>query len=372
MENIVQGMFGLDPNQVQQQRMMQAQQQAASMAKMNPFERANYGIASGAGQLVQAGAGMMGLQDPAMAAAQKGQQVMQGADTSTPEGLRELAARFNSAGRYQQAFMAAKAANDMETSVSENELRRAQAQKALQPEGKDSPWAKIDPKDYTSASLKVYAKTKDPTDLVSIKTGGAKGEMPPNNLLQKDQRWIQKDGEWVAEIIPGSRSFVAQKDKYAGDKNVVEVLENSYKNTKEKIDFILKPEHKSEFNNLFGGYNAKITQYASGKTADIKQKLDTLKAEMKASGLQIMRSGGGIGQITVAEWAIMEKMIDSLDPTMSEENARKVIEEIGIKMEAISKQGRSKFESEWGGSQFQEWGGSKYSSNKPPLSSFNK
>jgi hypothetical protein len=73
---------------------------------------------------------------------------------------------------------------------------------------------------------------------------------------------------------------------------------------------------------------------------------------MKVSGLNIMRSGGGVGQMTEREWPIVEKMIDSIDATMTEDEARNVIEEIGVRIGNLAKMGKEKFNTEWTGSQF--------------------
>jgi hypothetical protein len=49
----------------QQQAQQQGQQNAAlQFAQLNPFERANYGIFRGAGQLGQAAGSLFGAQDP--------------------------------------------------------------------------------------------------------------------------------------------------------------------------------------------------------------------------------------------------------------------------------------------------------------------
>ena len=104
---------------------------------------------------------------------------------------------------------------------------------------------------------------------------------------------------------------------------------------------------------MFGGYNAKYgTQYMSGNTAAVKQKLETLKSELKAAGLAIMRSGGGVGQITEKEWAIMEKLIDSVDPLMDEKDARNVLKSISEQLDTALIKGKRKFETEWADSRY--------------------
>lgn len=366
-ENIVQGLFGMNPYQVQQQQYAGLNAGANKFSQLDPFERASQMGYNAGGMLAGAAAPSLGGVNVEQEQAQRQQAVMQGADTSTPEGLMAIAKRFNDAGMPQQAAMAVQGARQMQ--AEHTKLAQEQAKTDLASRKQDfqeteafalkkmQAEALIRQNDERIADARTStadrnALLRDNKEIKRMLVGGS-GSKPANNLLQKDQRWVNKDGDWQAEIIPGSRTYVAQKDKYASDKNAVDVLDNSFKNTKDKISFILDEKNKSAFGNLFGGYAEKFgTQYMSGKTADIKQKIESLKSEMKSSGLQIMRSGGGVGQVTEREWGIMEKMIDSLDPTMSEENARKVIEEIGQKMESVSIQGKNKFESEWSGSQF--------------------
>lgn len=351
-ENIVSGLFGLSPWQVSQQRMAQGDQSAAAYAQLDPFQKASYGLQRGAGMLAGAGAEAMGMVDPAVQEAQQRQTALQGLDVSSPESIMQRAMQIQDPRLKTQLVMLAQ---QRQAEIDKSKLVQAQTDKALRPPSTGGGlsadiqgWMIDKQQNGYKGSLQDWIRGKK-----EVKSGG--GEKPANNLLQKDQRWVMKDGEWVAEVIPGSRTFLAQKNLYAADKSTMDVLESSSKASADKIDFMLKPENKDAFNNLFGGYNAKYaTQYMSGKTADVKQKLESLKSEMKAAGLQIMRSGGGVGQITEREWKIMENMIDSLDPTMSENAARTVLQDISSRMNAVANQGRQKFNTEWTGSQFMQ------------------
>src|SRR3990167_3477164 len=112
-DNIVAGLFGLSPYQVQQQRQQQINTNAGNFAQLDPYQQANQMLYKGGAGIARAGAGMMGVQDPAVIQAQKQQAALQGADTSTPEGLRTLAQRLQSMGMQEQAMMAAIAAQKM-------------------------------------------------------------------------------------------------------------------------------------------------------------------------------------------------------------------------------------------------------------------
>lgn len=120
--SLVAGLFGLDPYQIQQQRNQQAQDYAAKVAGMDGFQAAKFGIGQGAAGLTRGIAGMMGMVDPMEQEAQQQKAVMQGADTSTPEGLMAVAKRFNDAGMPQQAAMAVEGARQMQDKIYKQQL----------------------------------------------------------------------------------------------------------------------------------------------------------------------------------------------------------------------------------------------------------
>lgn len=125
-DNIVAGLFGLDPYQIQQQRQAQIDAQARDMAQMGGFELAGYLGGKAGAALGQVGAGMLGMVDPLQEQAKRQQAVMQGADVSTPQGLRAIAAKFQSLNMPQQAMIAAAKANEMEKAQQEMALKNAQ------------------------------------------------------------------------------------------------------------------------------------------------------------------------------------------------------------------------------------------------------
>lgn len=114
-ENIVDSLFGPSPWQVQQARQAEQQKYAAQLAGMNNIQQAKFGIAQGAGQLAQAGAGMLGMVDPAVEQSRQREAVMaSGGDLSTSAGLKAKAAQFAAAGDQQTAMKLVLAARNME------------------------------------------------------------------------------------------------------------------------------------------------------------------------------------------------------------------------------------------------------------------
>lgn len=169
-ENIVQGLFGINPMQVQQQQNQQATNYAASLAQMDPFQAAKFSIGQGAGQIAGAVAPMLGMVNPEMQQAQQMQDIQSKIDHNTPEGLLKGAFLFNQARNPKMAFMYTKA-----------------AQEAKLAQQKESPYAKIDPKDYTPESLAKFSLSNNPADLVARE----KPQYENADPLQKLQDYLQ-------------------------------------------------------------------------------------------------------------------------------------------------------------------------------------
>lgn len=122
MAEIVSGLFGVSPQD--EYRRIQEQQnalasQAFNSAAGSPGQLKAQAYANMGGSAVRGGMGMMGIEPTAVVQARQQQAIMQGADTQTPEGLMEIARRFNDAGMPQQAQMAMQAAAQMKQKLAE-------------------------------------------------------------------------------------------------------------------------------------------------------------------------------------------------------------------------------------------------------------
>ena len=97
-ENLVSGLFGMTPWQVQQQQQAGLNAAATQHANMDPFARASAGIYRAGGQLGGMLAENTGGVNPDVAKAQQSQQALQGLDLRTPDGLRAAAAEYRMHG----------------------------------------------------------------------------------------------------------------------------------------------------------------------------------------------------------------------------------------------------------------------------------
>lgn len=87
---IAPNMFGIDPVTYQQQQNQQDFNQAVQYAALDPFQRATAGIYQGAKQFGRAAQGLLGIEDPQLAASKEAQSLMGQYDISTSEGLKGL------------------------------------------------------------------------------------------------------------------------------------------------------------------------------------------------------------------------------------------------------------------------------------------
>lgn len=171
------------------------------------------------------------------------------------------------------------------------------------------------------------------------------GNQPGGMKLKPGERYnAQTD---TVEQIPGSDLYNANALKHEKDLQARNAANASAKIASDKVDAILAdPEIiKSQF----GGYNALASQFMN---PGAKNQIESLKSNLKAQGLQLMKGGGGIGAISEAEWPIMEGMIDKLDPRMSEEQATQALREIKAKFQQLGNNTENAYQTTWGGSQY--------------------
>ena len=224
--------------------------------------------------------------------------------------------------------------------------------------GSEPKFGTYQPGDYTTASWAKFVKSKDPADLkfkltaTKIKASTAT-PTPIIPKLKQGERW-NSDLERV-EQVPGSAEYIKQSKLHGTDYGAVQAVNSKTELADKQIDRLLNPANTDAFNNLFGGYNAKfVTQHFTGATAGLKKDLDSLKQDLKSAGLELIKSGGGgaIGTITEREWPILEGMIESLDPTLPEQDARNKLAEIKAKMANLRAMAADKYETTWGETQY--------------------
>jgi hypothetical protein len=152
--------------------------------------------------------------------------------------------------------------------------------------------------------------------------------------------------------IPGSAEYNKQSKVHGTDYNATKTVISKMDNAISKVNDILSPENKSGFEGNFGGYNAAITRQFTGNTAKVKKNIETVKADMKSAGLELVRSGGSIGALTEREWPMLEAQIDAIDYMLDEKDAEAAFKRVISTFERIKDQAKDTYQTTWGETQY--------------------
>jgi hypothetical protein len=128
-DNIVGGLFGVNPQQLAQQRQATDTSRAFQFANLGPAEQAQYGAYLGGSQLGRAATGLMGG-DAELQKASAIKQLSSQFDLTSPAGMREFAQALQQIAP-NESMMAAKRADEMDAATGKATLTQAQTVKAL-------------------------------------------------------------------------------------------------------------------------------------------------------------------------------------------------------------------------------------------------
>lgn len=181
-------------------------------------------------------------------------------------------------------------------------------------------------------------------------TGMPAPNAPPPGLKLKPGEVWNPTAQRV-DAVRGSSLYQTQAGTHSKDYGALQGIETKTDNALAKIAKVLDPKNADAFNSNFGGYNAMLTQYLPG-AQDVRAEIESIKSDLKGAGLELMRSGGSIGQMTQQEWPIVQNMIATITPTLSEPEARQKLQEVAAYLERIRNNARTTYDKEWGDSQF--------------------
>ena len=198
--------------------------------------------------------------------------------------------------------------------------------------------------------LSPYQQGKLNIDRYKASKGDGTGDVGPGTKLEKGERWNAT--EQRIETVPGSKLHVAQSDKHNKDREALKGVETKTQSAINKIDELLSPKYIDGFRANFSGdipYSGAVTQYFA---PDARRRIDSLKSDMKAAGLELIRVGGSIGAMTQQEWPIVEQMIAALTPDMTAAEAELQVQKIRSYMERIKNNAKDAYQTEWGDTQY--------------------
>ena len=131
MAEIVQGLFGISPEQLNAQREQQLRERAQQYAQLDPFQRAASSMYQGGSRLGGAIAGMMGGEDPEMQKIRQRKQMLQGLNIADPASLRSKAMEFMQANDYQAAQELSNKAAELEKAATEKAKTESMTKKDI-------------------------------------------------------------------------------------------------------------------------------------------------------------------------------------------------------------------------------------------------
>ena len=133
MADIVPSLFGVTPEMYQQNQQAMIDAQALQYAKLDPFERANYGISRGANMLAGALGRSLGGQDPEEIRIKQQQELLRTIDPSDPTSLISGAKQANNMGLSQLSLSLVDRAKALQESAGRIAAQNAQLLKSMEP-----------------------------------------------------------------------------------------------------------------------------------------------------------------------------------------------------------------------------------------------
>jgi hypothetical protein len=175
MAEIVKGLFGIDPQGYQEQRLAQQRAEAMQYSKLDPFQQANTAIYQGVQQGIGAGLNMMGVQDPELQAQQIASQLAPNYDMNDPasleafqKALQEQAQKTGNGKLSEFSAMVGSKIMQIKSTGAEIGLKQAQATKALR---EPNPGIAALIGKSTPESVAAYQQSGNPADLVLAEKG---------------------------------------------------------------------------------------------------------------------------------------------------------------------------------------------------------
>ena len=300
------GMFGVDPEQYQQQQALLQSNQNMQLAQLDPLQSARYSLMQGGTQLGNAGMQLLGIQDPVLKKAADLKQIASQFDTTSPEGLTQMAKAAMSAGYAQEAQQAIAAAQKMQAGSLANEQAQFNVNKI-----KMSTEQEAKMREELSA---LPASASDDQILSVIKKyAGA------NDLLKILEMKQMRMGMQEAKNAPIMEAARAQKEA-----SVASAIDG----------LALVEDVKKRVSGWTTGLgNTVLSKIPLSAAKDYAADLETLKAKLGADVLAEMKtqskSGAtGLGALNMAELKMVQTKIANIDPAQSPAQIQKNLNEI--------------------------------------------
>lgn len=289
-QDIVQGLFGLTPEQVMAQRNQALAARAQAYGAADPLANAKAQMYQLGGKLPS----MFGVVPEDVKRAQQMQQMGAGVNYRDPQSIYQAAQRASDAGNPEVATRLVQYGRQIEEEQAANKFKEAQAQQMI----------------ASSASKQDGRKTS----WQEYESGGKKYK----SLVDNDT------GEVIKTI--GVSSIVDSKPSKVGTSKGAYVDLDSAIKLAEQIKTHPGLSGATGINAIFP--SAPESKYTSGNARKAEALIKEFGGTVKMLGMAMIRQGGSIGQMTEKEWPIVEQMVANIDPAAGEQFVKEQIDKV--------------------------------------------
>jgi hypothetical protein len=324
MAEIVSGLFGVNPQQLMQQRQTMDANNAFRFAQLSPMERAQMSIYQGGAGLGRAVGGLLGG-DPELEKVSKIKQLSSQFDLTTAQGARDFARALQSFAP-QEAIMAVREADRMEQAG----LGRQKTQADI-----GATQRKLAQEEQLRAAL---AKATTNEERIAIASQYGNPDVILRTLqASEDRQAALEQRRATAGLAAAQREETRSAKQMAADEKRQEKLEKQEQSANAAImgaDRIIK--EVGEARDKVSGFTAGLGSYLSvlplTEAKDLSKRLTTIKANLGFDRLQQMRdaspTGGALGQVAVQELIALQSTIASLDQDQSPAQLKQALDKI--------------------------------------------
>ena len=320
MTDIVQGLFGANPQELAAQRQAALQAQGNAYAAQDPFARANSLLYQGGNQLAGAIGGMLGGQDPQMVTAAKIAAIVKNGDQTTPEGMMAIAKQFAAEGLSGPASLAQQKAQEMQLGQAKvaNEqaqvlavVQNAQDKKAAREQALEQARITADAKveaAKAAAEAKIEAAREAGTSRAQI------AQMQADSRVMVAQMNVESRNQ-IAQLMAGFKAqgmATKEEEKKTKDEERKAGLVASFDSALSTLERINNhPGKKAAVG--FGGTS--MSMVPGTDAAGFAAQLETFKAQVFLPQVQALK---GMGALSDAEGKRLTAAVGALTQTMSQ------------------------------------------------------
>jgi len=283
-DDIVGGLFGVNPEMYQQQQQQQVFNRAVALQNLNPFQQAAVGVQQAGYNLAGALGGALGGVDPQLQRISALNAISKQIDQSNPESMMNGAKMLADAGFMQEALGLAQYARKANSEIALAQQRMKEGSAAA---STDAVFAKINPSDYTPESVRAFIASSNYGDLVP-KAGKADKLVSPVNPSDYTPASIAAfnvSGNYADLVLKPSKADKPEKligninpESYTPASVAAFSLSNDYN------DLVLKPEKVKDNKNIANVNPTDFTPASLAKFSDSGNYADLeLKPEKAAA-----------------------------------------------------------------------------------------